>query len=290
MSFGWTVMFREGQWLELRSFLLKQRINVNARASYLKKEIKKIGEVSIIYEREDPNDETTNMTERRKGIIVSQNSSLGKLMKAYVAKGGNPFDISMFLTPDRHIINELTDGDMVEIQTQPYDGVLHPMSDKKFFAVVSEAGLLPIWKDPYRKLGERKNIWDEKFSTDEVLIRLQNARSWASQEIKYFRNDIEARIIKLCDTREQLINEYTEILTQAVGDFSDAELDFDKEDFLVDRHLATIVNYFDEQFFVRNEEGDIDFTESVPPKIKIKLFRDMYLEDASDNSEDFTAL
>jgi len=31
MSFGWTLMFREGQWLELRSFLLKQRANVKER-------------------------------------------------------------------------------------------------------------------------------------------------------------------------------------------------------------------------------------------------------------------
>ena len=104
MSFGWTLMFREGQWLELRSFLLKQRANVKERLEYIENELDKIGDVTVVYVREDENDVTTPMTEQRKGIIVEENTSLSKMIKAYVAKGGNPFDISMFLKPDFSIL------------------------------------------------------------------------------------------------------------------------------------------------------------------------------------------
>jgi hypothetical protein len=129
MSFGWTLMFREGQWLELRSFLLKQRTNVAERVQYIEEEISKIGEVSIVYEREIPDDINSPMTERRKSIIVSDNTSLSKLIKAYVVKGGNPFDISMFLHPDKKIIQEVEEGPPVETETQPYGGVVFPKSD-----------------------------------------------------------------------------------------------------------------------------------------------------------------
>jgi hypothetical protein len=290
MSFGWTLMFREGQWLELRSFLLKQRTNVAERIQYIEEEIRKIGEVSIVYEREIPDDITSPMTERRKSIIVSDNTSLSKLIKAYVVKGGNPFDISMFLHPDKKIIQEVEGGSPVETETQPYGGVVFPKSDDNFFAVISEAGLLPIWKDPYRKLGLRKNIWDEKLSPDEVLIRTREARKWVSKEIKELRNNLEAKIIKLCDLKEQLKLEQKEILAGCVGGFSSSDLDADFEKFKKDRHLSTIIDYFDSNFFQKDEDGNIDFSKSVPARIKIKFYRDMYLEDANDGSEKFTSL
>ena len=293
MSFGWTLMFREGQWLELRSFLLKQRANVDDRLKYIQSELDKIGEITVVYEREDSTDLNTPMTEKRKSIIVEDNTSLSKLLKAYIARGGNPFDISMFLIPDRKIIKEVEEGEEgepAEYESQPYDGLVFPKSDDKFFAVVSEAGLLPIWKDPYRKLGLKKNIWDEKKEPDEVLIRNRNARSWVSKEIKELRNNMEAKIIKLCDLKEQLNLEKKEILVRCVGDFSSATMDKDYLKFKRDRHLSVIIDYFDSQFFQRDEDGNIDFSKSVPPKIKIDQYKDMYLEDAPDGSEKFTAI
>jgi len=283
-------MFREGQWLELRSFLLKQRENVDSRVTYINRELKKIGDVSVLYEREDPNDNTSKITEKRKGIIVEKNSSLGKLMKAYVARGGNPFDISMFLKPDSYIIKEVEEGPPQEIETQPYGGLVFPKSDEKFFAIVSEAGLLPIWKDPYRKLGEKKNIWDEKFSPEEVLLRMKEARGWVTKEIRELRNNMEAKIIKLCDLKEQLLLEKKEILVGAVGGFSSSDLDLDLDNFLLDRHLSQIIHYFDSQFFEVDEDGDIDFKSPISPKIKISQYKDMFLEDAPDGSETNTAL
>jgi hypothetical protein len=297
-------MFREGQWLELRSFLLKQRANVKERLEYIENELDKIGDVTVVYVREDENDVTTPMTEQRKGIIVEENTSLSKMIKAYVAKGGNPFDISMFLKPDFSILkelmadgslkdipeNEYTGGEIVEVETQPYDGVVFPKSEDRLFAIISEAGLLPIWKDPYRKLGLKKNIWDEKLEPEEALIRTKSARKWVSKEIKELRNNIEAKIIKLCDLKEQLNLEKKEIIAGCVGGFSDAEIDLDLDRFLKDRHLAQIIEYFDSQFFQKDKEGKTDFSKRVPPPKKIEQYKDIYLEDAPDGSEKYTTL
>lgn len=95
MSFSWTCMFRHGSWMEFRRFVLNQRQNVPSRVASINAELDRIGSVSILYKIEGD-----RCTERRDGFLVPPESSLGKLMRAYIAQGGNPFDISMFLQPD----------------------------------------------------------------------------------------------------------------------------------------------------------------------------------------------
>ena len=52
---------------------------------------------------------------------------------------------------------------------------------------------------------------------DTVTRTLHQIRSWANQDIKERLQDIEWRIIKQCDLREQLSKERNEILVQAFG-------------------------------------------------------------------------
>src|SRR6056300_1883761 len=97
MSFNWTMLFREGSWLEFRDYALNQRKNVQARFDTIQYELRRIGSVSITYARSNPDELSSKMTERRLGVTIKTGTTLAKLMRAYVARGGNFFDISMFL-------------------------------------------------------------------------------------------------------------------------------------------------------------------------------------------------
>ena len=121
MSFGWTVLFREGSWLEFRQFVLNQRKNVQAKLDTIDRELSKIGQVSVQYKRADENDDTSPLTERRIGIKIKKQTSLAKLLRAYTARGGNYFDIYMFLVPDKY---EFVDGKRIEYS--PFSGLLSP--------------------------------------------------------------------------------------------------------------------------------------------------------------------
>ena len=163
MSFNWTMLFREGSWVEFRSFALKQRQNVQLRFDTIQYELSRIGNVSITYQR-DPNNEL-KMTERRLRILVKKDTSLGKLIQAYVAKGGNYFDISMFLKPDSYTVVEVEDEDGNAVgaikETQPYTGVISPSSGNAISDRVDITGVTDVWRDPARKLGDKGTLWDD---------------------------------------------------------------------------------------------------------------------------------
>ena len=53
MSFQWTVLFREGSWIDFRDFALNQRKNVQARFDTINYELERIGRVSVVYKRQD---------------------------------------------------------------------------------------------------------------------------------------------------------------------------------------------------------------------------------------------
>ena len=109
MSFGWNCMFRRGSWVEFRRFVLLQRKNVPDRILHINKELSKIGQIEIEYEKSEG-----RVTEKRSGFFVERNTTLGKLLVAYIAQGGNPFDISMFLIPDSYRITDTGDTEISE--------------------------------------------------------------------------------------------------------------------------------------------------------------------------------
>ena len=294
MSFGWNCMFRRGSWVEFRRFVLLQRKNVPDRILHINKELNKIGQIEIEYEKVEG-----RVTEKRKGFFVERDTTLGKLLVAYIAQGGNPFDISMFLTPDSYRVSETENTESPEYSaggksvsfTQPYGGVLYPQSQEEDeFKGQDQRGWLPLWKFPPRKLGGNEtNIYPE---ADEIGGQTANARRWVRQEISQLRNDLEARIIKICDLREQLIIERDEVLYNALVGSVAALEDFDPEEVLEENHLSYIVTNIDLNFFEKREDSETrtaDLSKPLPLKTPLSLYQCL-LDDEPSGEEDNTAL
>lgn len=296
MSFGWTGFFRQGSWQEFRSFALNERRDALARVLAINAELVRIGEVRVIYGRSDPNDPNSPMSEHRIGLDVAENTSLERLLQAYIAQGGNPFDISMFLIPDSlEVISEgqvdpavTEDGEWDQAvtgtrETQPYGGIISPRTADPVTEGLYTGGWLPLWRYPPRKFGDNISHVSE---SAEMAPAIHAARDWISQEIKTKRNDIEARILKLCDLREQLQKERDETLPQALGGAIPG-ITFG-DNFAISFNVSSIVDSVDAVFYPLNEDGSYDFfnprvSEADPPYPNL-------LEDAPTGEEDWTAI
>lgn len=280
MSFGWNCTFRRGQWLEFRRFVLLQRQNVPSRIEYINKELKQIGEVRVLYEKIGEGQDQ-KITEKRVGLEVEVNSSLGKLIKAYIAQGGNPFDISMFLRPDSYDWVEREEGEvnpngnvalvdeqnnsvnMYKQYTQPYSGVLSPRTAKaEESEQLDTAGWLPIWKYRPRRLGDRNQSVYPR--ADEIGGVVSTARKWVTQEISHLRNNLESRIIKLCDLREQLMIERDNVLVNALSGTVAKLQPFDPKKQLEELHLSHIVTNIDLNYFEARDLGEDDSDRNEP--------------------------
>ena len=278
MSFGWNCMFRRGQWLEFRRFVLLQRQNVGYRINYITKEISRIGEIRITYEKVGEGEDQV-CTEKRVGLKVDVNSALGKLLKAYIAQGGNPFDISMFLRPDSYdwVEREFEGGEGRPVVTdsqgkvqnvyknynQPYGGVLYPRTaTAEESEQINTSGWLPLLKYPgWRLGGSNKSIYPR---ADEIGGVISHARKWATQEISHLRNNLEARIIKLCDLREQLLIERDDLLFNALSGTTANLAPYDPNKQLDEVHLSHIVTNIDLNFFEAKDQEQLDQIEGPP--------------------------
>lgn len=285
MSFGWTGFFRQGSWQAFRTFVLSERRDVLARILAINAELVRIGELRVIYGRIDPDTPDSPMSEHRIGLDVAANTSLERLLQAYIAMGGNPFDISMFLIPDAVEVSETDDNGVIlnTRETQPYGGIISPRTADPITEGLYTGGWLPLWRYPPRKFGNNISHVSE---SAEMTPAIHAARDWVSQEIKTKRNDIEARIIKLCDLREQLLKERDEILPQAVGGVVPG-LEFG-EGFAISFHVSSLVDSVDKIFYPSIVDGEYDFldpraSEESPPY-------PVLLEDAPTGEEDWTAL
>lgn len=253
MSFGWLGTFRQGQWQAYRSFVLNERKDVGRRMAVIQAELGRIGSVTVLYGR--TTDEATGaetVTERRVGFKVSQGTSLEKLIRAYVAQGGNPFDISLFLTPDATVLTEAAE-DASEVQTQPYGGVVFPKSGKYAPGVIYDGGFLVVKKyTPARTQGKME------LQDDVLASAVDRSRRWVNQVVQERIHDLEARIIKLCDLREQLLIEL-DTLTMAVGGTLGDVPTLD-EDFYAKRiGVPGLVSTIDAMFYTIGEDGTPDF-------------------------------
>ena len=207
MSFAWLGTFRQGQWQRFRRFVLAERRDAAARAAFILAEVRRIGEITVEYERL----EDGTVSEKRTGLTVEPNTSLGKLLAAYTAQGGNPLDISMFLMPDKVL---QTDADTT-YPTYPSGGVLYPLRGE--YGLTGEQfaqGMSSLKTFDQRRMGGKRTVDDRDVGD---LVDL--SRRWVEQPIKYKRNDLEARILKLCDLREQLLQELDQIAWM-VSDFA----------------------------------------------------------------------
>ena len=300
MSFGWLGFFRCSAWYEFRYFILNQRRDVVARVTTINAELARIGEIRIIYERNasDPR----RMTERRVGLDVTPNTSLEHLLRAYIAAGGNPFDISMFLTPDsveviESAVEDSNDSDPENSATgvlqssaiqenQPYGGLATSASTDPLVPGLYMGGWLPLWRYPPRRFGNKVNYTTQAAD----MTRTINAvRGWATQEIRTLRNDLEARIIKLSDLREQLVLERDELLPQAVGGSVPGLRWSNDGQFAMSHNVSTIVDWIDAVFYpVTLPDGARDFDR--PRQSGPNPEQPMLLDDAPNGEESWTAI
>lgn len=234
MSLGWLGTFRIGQWKDLRRTVLNERRDVELWLSHIGAELRRIGDIQIVYSKEITNQpqpdgntsQTEVVSERRTALYVTEGSSLEKLLRAYIVAGGNPLDISMFLRPDS---NRFQDGyglgqdpneesrNLTGYQRiYPHDGIVAPMSPASFnpSGGVYEGGFLTWGKYPWRKIQDK--IQDGDVNAP-LASRMDHFRRWCQQSLFEKRLNLEAKIIKLMDLREQLEEERDTWLSQSVG-------------------------------------------------------------------------
>ena len=255
MGFGWLGTFRQGQWQEYRSFVLIERRDVSRRMAVIQAELVRIGQVTVGYlQKTDSVTQETTVTEQRTGFSVSQGSTLEKLFQAYIAQGGNPFNISLFLSPDSVYVVDEEDDTTPEMPTQPYGGVIYPLTGSPAVGTAYEGGYLVVKKYPPARLGGRKDPQDGHMAGAVAVTR-----KWVNQTLQFRLHDLEARIIKQCDLREQLLNEL-DALTMAAGGTVGAIPTLDTDFYEDSLGVAKIVAAIDSIFYELDDEGVPDFT------------------------------
>jgi hypothetical protein len=254
MSFGWLGTFRQGSWQAYRRFVLEERKDIVDRMAVIEAELTRIGTVTVYYNTNTDAEGKTEVTEQRQGISVTPGSSLGKLFQAYVALGGNPFDISLFLTPDAVVLTDPLDEEMKGADVQPYQGVVYPQSASYTTGGIYQAGFMSLRKYVPARVGGRRELEDYAMASN-----VDKSRRWIQKEIRYKRNDIEARIVKLCDLREQLLQELEDIAWSTAGITSAIPL-LDENLFDKDLTVANLVATIDSIFYLTSEDGVADFT------------------------------
>jgi hypothetical protein len=282
MAFNYLGTMREAQWKAFRDWVLNERRAVAARLRVINAELRRIGRITVFYRRrtevvqtqEGAERELETVTEEREAFLVSAGSSLEKLVQAYIAMGGNPMSISLWLQPDE--IQFTTDNDPQEDTSdnpnekftdvgvsstpydQPYGGVVAPRSTDSYGPGGQYPGALPTFiRDVYTQVGRYFSQGD---ANAKIAIRLDHARRWTHQSLSELSN-MESRIVKMMDLREQLMQERDRIIEQAVGgsvdDYPDPP---DENRFARNLHVTQIVTEMDSVFYEIGPDGEPDFT------------------------------
>jgi hypothetical protein len=265
--------FPVGYFRSTCSWLLRHRRTVSRRVNTLNAEIERIGFVTVTYISRTEG-QNIYATEIRSDLSVTKNSTLEKLMRAYIANGGNPFDISPFAMPDktRHLGKD-EEGEEIVAQRYPFGGVLAPRSasyneptavfeeDEEGNQVVKETGFgnypggLPrSARSNATRMGSRMD--PSHHGWDENVAVMDHVRNWANQDIRHILSDIEWRIIKQMDLREQLERERDDVLTQAFGGLFD-DMPFNGRTMNPDLHVQSVISAVNEVLFHTTPEGKV---------------------------------
>jgi len=282
MPFNFLGTMRACQWKAFRDWTLNERRAVRGRLQVINAELNRIGRITVFYRsRTDvvqtetgAEREVTTVTEERTRFVVSPGSSLEKLVQAYIAQGGNPMSISLWLQPDE--VQFTTDEDPQdddddnpnEVVTQagfestpfdqPYGGVISVTSADSYDVGGRYPGGLSVkLTDLTRNAGR---YVEEATAGAKVAIKMDWARRWVRQELAEL-TQLEEKIVKLMDLREQLMEERDSLIQQAVGgSVPDYPVPPDANRFARNLHLTDIVNQMDRTFYETDENGEPDFT------------------------------
>ena len=251
MSFGFQAAVREGAWRAFRSFALQEMRDAANRVRAIDASLARIGRFTILYATEEREPGYFAATERRVGMAVTSNTTMSKLMMAYIASGGNPFDISLFSYPDEKVSLSLPNGERITTETTPYNGVSVPRGVDMAQDGTYDAGWLPNLKYLPRRLGGQEVIWPV---ARQVVSANDSMRSWMRQEIREKRNNIEARILKQFDLREQLLREKNEVIASAVGG-TISDIPFLQNYHAASNRIQVLIQGLDEQFYAADPSG-----------------------------------
>ena len=174
-------------------------------------------------------------------------------MKAYIALGGNPFDISMFLDPENGV--KFTnapenEGSVIMRFLQPYGGVASVRTRESPTATYDDGGEL-IYGKNFRLRAGKEMRFDR---AEAVGVRIESAREWANQGIKEKRSDLEWRILKMVDLCEQLKIERAECLLHSVAGMSNDAPAID-DTMSYDHTLKAHIKTLDQIVFELTEDG-----------------------------------
>lgn len=281
MPFNFLGTMRQCQWKAFRDWTLNERRTVSPRLRVINAELRRIGRITVFYRRrvevvqtsEGAEREIENVTEEREAFYVSQGSSLEKLVQCYIACGGNPMSISLWLQPDEVLFS--TDNDPVEDDEddpnefftdagssstpfdQPYGGVVSIKSTDSYGPGGRYEGGLPTFlRDPTTLAGR---YFNQGSAGAKIAIRLDHGRRWTQQTISELAV-LEQKIMKLMDLREQLLQERDTIIQQAVGGgVQDFPIPPDEDRYARNLSLTRVVTEMDRTFYEVGSDGEPDF-------------------------------
>lgn len=307
MAFGFLGAFRQTQWFNLRRWLLNERRAVDARIAVIDAELSRIGSVVVEYastEQVVRNEQGTSVvtfavTETRSALYVTEGSSIHKLFQAYIAMGGNPCEISLFLTPDEVAftsevdpVDDYGDNPGIEVNSksvagvenfQPGFGVVSEVAGSRGIGGQDRGGFLNWGRFAWSRIGQSIDVAEagQTFSHN-----VDWSRRWANQAIQERFNNIEAKIIKLADLREQLLLERDQLLVQSVGGGVSSLAAPDPQRFHTGLSLTAIVTGIDQIFYGRNSAGELSF--EITNTAKLAEFDTLWVDRPDDDT--FTAL
>ena len=265
-SFAKMTVWPVGYYRATSSWLLRNRRAVPARLAALDAELDRLGFIKVTY-RITMKDGSVRATEERTRFSVTEKSSLGRLVRAYVANGGNPLDISSFWHPDStEVIEEDEAGKTIKVrETYPHGGVLAPRSANynEPLAIAGDDTGYGAYRggwanaDGYYPARQGGRAGPGSYDADSVVRYMHQTRSWANQDIKERLQDIEWQIIKLCDLREQLEVERDEVLQQAFGGVLSGLYEFDSERFDPKLRVQVLVQEMYEKLYVLNDARQV---------------------------------
>jgi len=263
-----------GYFRAFSGWVLNNRRGVAARVATINAEVSRIGFIKVFYQGLDSAG-STERSEDRLGISVTAGSTLERLVQAYVAQGGNPLDISSFMHPQSTDIDVDDEGNTVSVSQYPFDGLIAPRSAEPNEPYVSATdtgyGAFPGGMPrthryfPARQGGR---ISPGSYDYNAVVKSMHQIRDWTNQDIKERLSDLEARIIKQCDLREQLVHERDVVLVQAFGGALFGVAPLDEERF--DKNLMV-------QNMIRDMEGLIYKVDDLGDIIAPRMRDDAYL-------------
>jgi hypothetical protein len=301
MSFGAMARFRVGYWRGVRSYLLRERQDVSKRIRVIDAEMARIGKIEIQYESaSDPESGRVDRTENRMSINATRGSSLEKLLKAYIAQGGNPLDISQFFYPEEsEIVGTEADDTPIYNHRYPYGGVAAPVSRDNDTTNEMDGtpedmpssgfgenpgGYLNLVRYAPRRIGGRKDLNEEHA----VIARIfELVRSWCNQEIKEKLQRLEYKILKLCDAHEQLENEKSIVLQQAFGGVLEGLDSLDSERFSRSLRVQNLMADIDEGLFQTTISGEPILTAA--DETKVSAVEWAYTDDETEKFLDLMA-